>query len=74
MAFVLEGTLQTVFADGSVLRCGPGTRVEQPSRVLHRSDRSPYRAVFGFSVRREDMTRPISKPASELDREFTTSE
>jgi mannose-6-phosphate isomerase-like protein (cupin superfamily) len=73
VAFVLEGTMQTVFEDGSVLRCGPGTRVEQPSRVLHRSDSVSYRAVFGFSVRREDMTRPISKPASELHRELSAS-
>jgi hypothetical protein len=73
VAFVLDGTLETVFEDGSLLTCGPGARVEQPSRLLHRSGSSSYRAVFGFSVPRADMTRPISKPASELHRELTTS-
>ncbi len=73
VAFVLDGTLETVFEDGSVLTCRPGARVEQPSRILHRSGSSSYRAVFGFSVRRADMTRPISKPASELRQELATS-
>jgi hypothetical protein len=68
VVFVLDGTLRTVFEDGSVLQCGPGTRVEQPSRVVHRSDRSAYRAVFGFSVPREDMSQPISKPPGWLVR------
>jgi len=71
VAFVLEGTLRTVFEDGSEIECGPGSRVEQPSRVVHRSDSSAYQAVFGFSVRREDMTRPISKPVADLANELT---
>ncbi len=66
VAFVLDGTLETVYEDGTMLVCGPGSRVEQPSRIVHRSGSSSYRAVFGFSVRRADMTRPISKPVSEL--------
>jgi hypothetical protein len=73
VAFVLEGTLETVFEDGTMLACGPGARVEQPSRLLHRSGASSYRAVFGFSVPRADMTRPISKPASELHGALATS-
>jgi hypothetical protein len=66
VAFVLDGTLETVYEDGTMLVCGPGSRVEQPSRVVHRSGSTAYRAVFGFSVPRAEMTRPISKPASEL--------
>ena len=66
VVFVLEGVSQTVFEDGTVLECGPGDRIEQPPRIVHRSGDTAYRAVFGFSVSREDMTRPISKPVADL--------
>ncbi len=66
VVFVLEGVSRTVFEDGTVLECGPGARIEQPSRIAHRSGGTAYRAVFGFSVRREDMSRPISKPVADL--------
>jgi hypothetical protein len=66
VAFVLEGTLETVYEDGTVLVCGQGARVEQPSRIVHRSGSSSYRAVFGFSVPRAELTRPISKPVAAL--------
>ena len=55
VAFVLGGTCRIVFEDGSVIECGAGTRIEQPSGV-----------VFGFSVSLEGMTLPICKPAAEL--------
>jgi hypothetical protein len=66
VVFVLDGMSRTVFEDGSMMECGPGTRIEQPSRVLHRSGNTAFRAVFGFSVSTENMSRPISKPVSDL--------
>jgi hypothetical protein len=66
VAFVLDGLSRTVFEDGSVMEAGPGARIDQPSHVLHRSGDTAYTAVFGFSVRLEDMSQPIVKPASDL--------
>jgi hypothetical protein len=66
VVFVLDGISRTVFEDGRVTEGGPGARIDQPSRVLHRSGSSAFKAVFGFSVRLEDMSQPIVKPASDL--------
>lgn len=68
VAFILGGRCRTEFEDGTVLECGPGSRIEQPSRVVHRSGNCAYRAVYGFSVALEDMSRPICKPVDQLDR------
>ncbi len=73
VTFVLGGTCRIVFKDGSGLECGPGTRIEQPSRVVHRSGNSAYQAVFGFSVRLEDMTSPICKPVADLESRLAPS-
>ena len=70
VVFVLDGISRTVFADGSVMEGGPGARIDQPSRVLHRSGHSAFKAAFGFSVSMEVMSRPISEPASDLDDEL----
>jgi hypothetical protein len=66
VTFVLGGICRIVFEDGSAMECEPGARVEQPARVIHRSGNSAYRAVFGFSVRLEDMSLPICKPVADL--------
>ncbi len=68
VTFVIAGRCRIVFEDGRVLEGGPGVRIEQPSRVIHRSGNSAYQAVFGFSVRLEDMTLPIGKPVADLER------
>ena len=70
VVFVLDGLSRTVFEDGSVMEGGPGARIDQPSRVLHRSGNTAFKAVFGFSVKLEDMSKPISKPASDLQDEL----
>ncbi|HEV3282366.1 MAG TPA: hypothetical protein VG032_12265 [Acidimicrobiales bacterium] len=67
VTFVLEGVCRIVFADGSAMEGGPGTWIEQPSRVIHRSGNSAYHAVFGFSVSLEDMSQPICKPVADLE-------
>jgi hypothetical protein len=67
VTFVLGGTCRIVFEDGSLMECGPGARVEQPSRVIHRSGGTAYHAVFGFSVSLEDMTLPICKPVADME-------
>lgn len=73
VAFVLGGTCQIVFEDGSVIECGAGARIEQPSGVLHHSGTCAYRSVFGFSVSLEEMTLPICKPAAELETRLHSS-
>jgi hypothetical protein len=52
VAFVLEGTART--------------RIEQPARVPHRAASPAYRAVFGFPLPPESMSRPVNKPMAEL--------
>jgi hypothetical protein len=73
VAFVLGGTCRTVFEDGSVMECGAGSRIEQPSHVVHRSGNSAYQAVYGLSVRLEDMSLPICKPVDQLERRLAPS-
>ncbi len=67
VAFVLGGTCRIEFEDGSVMEGGAGSRIEQPSHVVHRSGNSAYRAVYGFAVSLEDMTQPICKPIDQLE-------
>ena len=62
VAFVLEGTSRTVFADGRVMECGSGARIESPAGVPHRAASPAYRAVFGFPVPPDSMSLPINKP------------
>lgn len=73
VAFVLSGTCRIVFEDGSVLEGGAGSRIEQPSHVVHRSGNRAYQAVYGFSVKLEDMSQPICKPVEALERRLTPS-
>lgn len=68
VAFIVGGTCRIAFADGQVMECGAGSRIEQPSGVVHRATNSPYQAVYGLSVRVEDMSQPISKPVDQLER------
>ena len=65
VAFVLEGTSRTVFADGRVMECGSGARIESPAGVPHRAASPAYRAVFGFPVPPDSMSLPINKPMTE---------
>ena len=62
VVYVLNGTARTELADGGVLQCGTGARIEATAGVLHGGASSAYRAVFGFDVDPAEMTQPINKP------------
>ncbi len=65
--FILEGSHRVQFADGSLMECGPGAKIEAPGRVVHRECSPAYRSVFGFSVEPAAMSKPVNKPPTELD-------
>lgn len=73
VAFVLSGTCRIAFEDGSVLEGGAGSWIEQPSHVVHRSGNRVYQAVYGFSIRLEDMSQPICKPVEALESRLAQS-
>ena len=65
--YVLDGTATVEFADGSMMSCGAGARVETPAGVLHKEHGDGYRAVIGLAVDPTEMTHPINKTPESLN-------
>ena len=60
--YVLDGSVTIELADGTMMQCGAGARVDTPAGVVHRDSSTAYRAVIGLAVTPGEMTRPINKP------------
>ena len=68
LTFVVDGTARVVLEDGTVFECGSGARLEAPARTLHTEFGSAGRVVIGFDRDLAELTQPVNKPASQLDR------
>jgi len=66
LIYIVSGTLRVEFEDGSAMEWGAGSRIEAPSKVVHREASPAYRVVFGFSVDPAEITPPLNKPLSQL--------